>query len=906
MPDLDNPLDYTVDSWYRGIRQPPLAIRLQNIINFLCDEDIDRCVSFESNCREIEKYLTWLWKVDKLRQVHKAGPSTRRLFYDAAVKLLVHKNFEYHHYGPAKLSNKPPPTVPQPNNRLDWTNANKDLILTNTEAMRPVYNRKAYTRRLFPRPGAIVNTMMKEETQDIPDQKAKAHKEEAIFRPFADDANVFWAAPRNIQLAGRIDPSNPNLAVVESRAYGKFINTLPAWVTGQKQHRSTERLLPDDTLILPNHPESWAKERGARRAGMNQLLQSLQNHEQTVAGPDRSLVALPIPAELESKIRAETSGIQWSPPRLPAKKLPLQLETMPYTCWWRIYTQELGWLRSEAMIECKLKHGADRRWITPPENLIWSGPFVWRQVDTNVQGQQDLLVKAETTSKMLKMTLGREPRELLRTVVSYMRRARTGQFPGGPPPELVLGDDEWYGQGKERQPKFTSSQDLKWLQWLTTDGANLGNYNGGPGIQYSGPDYQTYRIFAKRMQRLLADRSAFSLFKTAESRVEVEQLLGRMNAGANGQTKKVIFKPHKACFFLDRMAQQGMLRFTPDLGCYGVVRRPEVHMTPEMRVRWPASRSFSRYQKPHFPDDLVPYSAILYVAAPNTDRYSQIFRFFANLGFRLGWTLWRLVPERERWKAPHMVPISTNVLLETVRKFDEAAVQMTKAEAINLIRDRIVAEGEANLCLLAPARRKEYDKQGRSAVAYVHDISWDWAGVQVRGMRRKFWDMDRWAAHDGYLAKPLRDARASDNVLDWTQSHDPFAHDKTPAKWKRGKLRRYGDEDKTICKPGQAVFPIGDTKHQREVVEDYMTNMAARALGISQRKRTWSDSFAALNPFSGPYSSPPAKRANKRNGDAWLPEVNRKSLPASFDPDSFLKDLEEKRKEEEALSAPRG
>ncbi len=39
----------------------PLGVRLGNILNFLSDEDVDRCVGFEEHYKEIGYYLNWLW-----------------------------------------------------------------------------------------------------------------------------------------------------------------------------------------------------------------------------------------------------------------------------------------------------------------------------------------------------------------------------------------------------------------------------------------------------------------------------------------------------------------------------------------------------------------------------------------------------------------------------------------------------------------------------------------------------------------------------------------------------------------------------------------------------------------------------------------------------------------------------
>ena len=47
----------------------------------------------------------------------------------------------------------------------------------------------------------------------------------------------------------------------------------------------------------------------------------------------------------------------------------------------------------------------------------------------------------------------------------------------------------------------------------------------------------------------------------------------------------------------------------------------------------------------------------------------------------------------------------------------------------------------------------------------------------------------------------------------------------------RAKLRPYGEEEgegRVLIRPGPAVYPIGDTRRQREAVEEVITAMVHR------------------------------------------------------------------------------
>ncbi len=103
------------------------------------------------------------------------------MFYDAVCKMLVHKSFEDHHYGPSRLDNGAPPKVPRASTRLDWTNAKHSLNLPSAnDAIGSISKRKRYVKRLFPASLGVVNTILEEETEHIRHPAEKEIAQERI------------------------------------------------------------------------------------------------------------------------------------------------------------------------------------------------------------------------------------------------------------------------------------------------------------------------------------------------------------------------------------------------------------------------------------------------------------------------------------------------------------------------------------------------------------------------------------------------------------------------------------------------------------------------------------------------------------------------------------------------------
>ncbi|KAL2136611.1 hypothetical protein VTI74DRAFT_2640 [Chaetomium olivicolor] len=101
--------------------------------------------------------------------------------------------------------------------------------------------------------------------------------------------------------------------------------------------------------------------------------------------------------------------------------------------------------------------------------------------------------------------------------------------------------------------------------------------------------------------------------------------------------------------------------------------------------------------------------------------------------------------------------------------------------------------------------------------------------------------------------------------------------DRTNKRYMRPKLKPYREE-KVLYRP-RPGDPVGDTRLQREMVEERRTEMVYETAGLDRDHRTWGDALTMLNPFSR-FSS----RAYDLKEGPKLPLVNLKEMPKSWDP----------------------
>ena len=525
MADRTGP-DWRVSSWYKGGRQPPLAARLETVINFLTDEDVDRCINWETSFAEISAYLQWLEHDDDRHQLDNASQETRAMFDDAATKVKVHVLFEKHHYDPTTVVIRKPPQTSLTSTRLNWT------------ANIPGRS-KLLPRSITPRPLDPINRL-----------PMGALGNRSFYDRFAEDGKKWWQ---------RIAASQ-NLDAIPADAEGPLERANLAYIEAQSFDSSSR----GENLAPPaDGAQSWAVERGARRAGLQQVLRAVPTNLPSQLNTSWRRAILATPAATLRKARESAEIPQWTPPSLDRSQLPEQLETMPYTVSYRERLKKIKMMREVAWLRGEDKYGRDPNWVTLPQSFVNGNPLVSRLVDLDAQARRDLLKQCYTAVEMLKAAGRRVPRPLLNAVRVLLEGEGESRFPHYVVPEGVdLAVDEWEEQAGQRPvPKCLDLDDVKWLKFLAGECVNGRNWTGRLVPDTPKDKYRLFLIFATRVQKLLDDKNPEGLFSQHDAKVSVEDLLGAVNAGTGSTAvAKYEFHPYEACAWLDRMKESGHVR----------------------------------------------------------------------------------------------------------------------------------------------------------------------------------------------------------------------------------------------------------------------------------------------------------------------------------------------------------
>jgi hypothetical protein len=556
--------DWEVDSWYKGSRQPPLAARLDTVVKFLAEEDVDRCLNWEAKFEEVVSYLEWLADKDDRHQLDNASPRTQAMFNDAVNKAKAHVLFGEHHYNPTPLQITRPRKHPLRSTRLKWMIDGQDWPLPSRTS---VPDRSTLLpRSITARPPGPVNKML----IDKPDNAQ-------FYEQFAEDEKKWWQRIAGTNL-DRLpaDAENrlerDNLAYIEDQAFQSFSSDNTAgWI--RTDPATGQTTLPDGTALDPSTPQSWAKERGARRAGLQQLLRALPTNSTTddLNSPWRRLI-LPVPAATLLKACESADGPQWTPPSLDRAQLPEQIELDPMasTVAYRDRLRKIKRTRQLALMQVEDEQNGegegegegegDGQPVTLlPRNLVNGGPIVGRLLDAEAKERRDLLRRSRSAVEMLKVAYRKVPRPLLKAALRLVGEGEKGD--ARVPEGVRLRGDEWEEVGRERLPKVVDLYEVEWLVFLTGPCVNGKNWRRRFVPDTPRDKYRLFLIFANKVQKLLEDRNPDGLFSRHDAQVEVEDLLAAINAGKDSSAvTKHEFQPHDACCWLDRMQKTGHVR----------------------------------------------------------------------------------------------------------------------------------------------------------------------------------------------------------------------------------------------------------------------------------------------------------------------------------------------------------
>ncbi|KAJ9133016.1 hypothetical protein NKR23_g11034 [Pleurostoma richardsiae] len=872
-PEIASPQDLVNDHEFSGQRQPPVGMRLRHVLNFLADEDVDRCMYWEVRFREAKEYLQYLQ--DNMQNL-KMGERTKAMLRTALDRVKVHEKFEDYHYNTyVKYRPFDPEKVPKP----------KPFLADDPEYPVEFAGRRDRAKEKLPhallrRPLDRINKLWIE--SDYKDAQLEGARLRAV-ETLAADEDRWWNQRDAV-------PGDLNTSFVESKTYEKCLAEKAGW------NRDTPH---ENTLPFPNGqpghrtPEHFARERGARRAGIQTVLRSMTNDVNRLADSRWRRVTIPNPPELLQKVREEAEGPSGNV--IPIKtvdiaRLPRSgLETHPYTYWMSVYWRAHDICRREAREVVEEEQKKNENWMSPP--LSDRGPYVYRGVPASVQRDQDMHKRLSALLKMVERQINVAPRPLMESFGKYVKM---GMYGRGPPPA------ELGGKGLP----LIKEADVRWIEHLTRNSINV-SMNGK---LY--PRGKLFLTFYERLMRLMDDVSPQALWPTAESKVPVERLLEVMNRGlgepeTNNEVTKTKFLIYDVLMWLDRLAKAGRCRFQEDIRCYGWVMRYEANVHPEHQLTWNAAKNE--------PGRVRSWTQAIRDKAHEQRTPPEIDYFCKTLGYRMGVHLRRYDQILKPQHPQHLM--ERRLMNVALNEWETAFVEMSRsgqvatimdavsyaeparhrpgmlyAEALAHARQGVIDECVRNDAMLFPVRPKRYStEEGHRGTALTHPPLWEGAHRRVRGRSGRFFSVNRWPLE--LLSEEARERVTSDEDLDkaaWL--YDPLYEDPCVPKYCREKAEPYGD-DKVVYRWGPRVYAAGDTPYQRARVEHHLTSLVREALGDTDPPRP-----GLLDRLTGWF--------RPTYGDGRLPDVPDELVPKSFDPEQRAWEL--KRAEDARLAAEGG
>ncbi|KAM7206759.1 hypothetical protein V8F33_000402 [Rhypophila sp. PSN 637] len=911
--------DWMQDSRYRGTRQPPLGIRLKTIVHFLCDDDVDRGVNWTRHFDDALDYLHWLGTQDKDQQIWKASAPVQRMFEDAVDKARTHILFEKHHYDPTPLGIVAPPKVPIKTNRLDWLGDFQNWPLptraSSASKIKTLTRRAIYPRPLLEPPRSVVN--------GLPYNFSPSEATERVSRLEQAEARLWDPNPEPEPIFAGL-----NLSELEASCFDETLSIADDNVGWTWTDRATGRpVLPTTGQpIDPNESvEDWAKQRGAHRAGLQQILRLYSsvtdgNSNGTLVSPPWRKIILPNSAAILRKAREKADSWQWIPPRLGAEDCPPVLETMPYSLALQKLLEKARKIRVQTFIKSAIKtveSGNDYS-VALPKNIITGGPFVWREISSGGIVIENLLEECRTAYKLLEITGERAPRPLIRHMLQYAKDGINGVYADGHvPPDVTLAKDEVHTTAEGAEfPAWVNYEDISWIKFLATEGKNKAYFwnkeSKSPfaefGIEFENEArYKLYHIFATRVKRVLDDKNPWGLFKFADAAVSVPELLLEINAAAEANGHDIYrysFDTAEACCFLDRMQRaSGLIKFQPSPIEYGTVERASATCLPEQRVIWPTASTTTEgtpvRERLAYPSHIADWETALKAGKEMSEEMRmKIWKFFLALGYRLGLTLYFGKLEMER-RRKEVKPLRVEKLKKAIGDFerhgargglgDNPLASLREEKALAWLRKKVIDEVAENLTMIGPGRETPFFEaaSGRLRMVKKFDFHWDWA-VSGSGSkpRKQYWSLNRWPIDSGYLPDKINhDVKTQ--VVHKKQLYDPVKADPVDKTvWSIPQAKRITlDSDNVKFKRGPAKYVRGDTKYQRRKIEREITREANRDQQQS-RLRTLGQTVARIIPFYNPPAAPDAGHESDHtdNSDGLsLPPVRKEDVPRGWD-----------------------
>lgn len=827
-----HPDDTEYTHTFMGQVQPSAGERLTHIYNFLADEDPYTCPDWEGKVVEAMDYIHFLETSPMMSSFKKP---TVDLLNEVRGSLQSHLDFIKHNSRKPEIPKMPRPdyVIKMPALSLPPNPSNNLGIVRGAEGV-------LTARKVLHRPPTVVNDLVNVFPGSNLHIKRLAASEDAMWtsRPTSEAA----------------------LASAEETQYQASLLERPVY-----------HIRPSDNVT--DSAESYVQIRGRRRAGLQMCLNQLNSGENSTAQTVWCRAVPPVRASDLQIMQRSASRIQFTPVAIPREEAKGgDVGGSPYTMrmhhYWRVF--DTWW--DEARKSTEDSHGSSsvlaeegafpnsgqqQQWVTLPRPRV---AYVNHGLPSAAEHAHQMLKVCKAISALMNRSFMVAPRELIFRCVAHRDWGKEG---GRPNPELL----RWRAVDKlaNGRLRLLNETELGFLRLLTQPSVNRGMLRE--------LDRQTplYLVFTDRLQRILDDLSPEGLFPSDDTEVSVEDLLSEMHKGTMGVNQKIHFSVHDACFWLDRLDEEGRIHFRQDLEEYGYVSRPYTDLHPEMLVVMPPEsrrggrpgeggggggsaedEEFDAVGAPR-PSEFKSWSEVAAGETPGPD--PEMWNFFTALSYRLGYTC--AVLEKRLQHAKTLGPANMSRALaeweDLVDKWREvtgcpptlasvcaevegdwSAAGLDEVTALKRVRAKVLEEAERNANTIYPTRWLQATAVDGSDVSVpIREPLWDWGQVVIRGRARRYFSLDRYPVE---LQKPERQAKMRSGLeVDEELLWDPCAIDPTEPGWLMRKATRFG-ESKVVYKRGPAVF-YGDTVLQKEAIVSHISNTLATGKFGPQSRR---------------------------------------------------------------------
>ncbi|KAK7985271.1 hypothetical protein PG988_002893 [Apiospora saccharicola] len=481
-------------------------VRIPAILHYLQDNDIDHTANWSSQLEEIIAYLEY---ADELRR-HGHKDFDAQLegdLFDCQVVIGVHKAYEKRNRGKTPYSETKLP-APKHQSHLAWYDGLLPCDMKTGEHKRI---------SLIPREGARnnspfhpINKNSDSQLYDLYFRTTRGQKLVETLTKLHRDESLLWQRDSGSEPNQELD--GPNLAEVENSVYEECVTSQEGLVRNYPLYHDSS----DKDEDIPAYKA--VKQRGWRRAALQQLLQLFNNQENRAVNTPWRRVALPAPvkerkelpfhtaarlrnrAEVDDGVKnAVTRGIGHS-----------SEEPSPWVYWFSEYLEQSNVLSSYTRRNYMLASWNKRGAVAIPPNFQGPYTFSGRCVyDDNwlKVGRDCVLLR-----KNLKRTAGMHQPDcrFLPTLIEDIERGLSGF---GPSTSLRPRPYVDFDPANDDTVLLLDEFDMAWLKFLMEPGSQPGL------IKYSNkrPEDNLLILFDHRIQTLFNDTHQNMFWAKTES-----------------------------------------------------------------------------------------------------------------------------------------------------------------------------------------------------------------------------------------------------------------------------------------------------------------------------------------------------------------------------------------------------